>query len=333
MEHIYIHISRENRSDTYDFTFSESGTLDFAGKVTNPNLSDCEKLESSSYFSPAKYTYLPPDLNANIDIFYKDPSPFENVNLFAYITHIGAVLLAVEEKDGLLVAELLNQRRKTFFQFLSLTIHIVKPIAPLALFAWIHGRFFNDEEFLQMYASGSHLPQSDSVAGLLLAAAEKELKPNPESETPTQMFIRYFKSHPDCNFTIGIVGSHFHDWDDDIDKFDNNLKNSFEKDFIEGINAVQRKKMQFFSTLSISVQAEPYNSHDPNAIGVSIENVSAKFFGNGGKSKAGYLRATGAFILRKSFPKKFSYKATLARLRKDVDEYGGLSKIVLRIQC
>lgn len=333
MEHIYIHISRGNRSDTYDFTFSASGTLDFAGKVKKANISDCEKLESSPYFSPAQYTYLPPALKANIEIFYKDPSPFEDANLFAYITHIGPVLLAVEENDGLLVAELLNRRRKTFFPFLPLTIHIVKPIAPLALFAWIHGRFFNDEEFLQMYASGRHHPQSDSVAELLLAAAEKELKPNPESETPNQMFIRYFESHPNSNFTIGIVGSHFHGWSDDIDNFDLHLKNSIEKDFIEGMNAVQRKKSQFFSNLSVSVQAEPYNSHDPNAIGVSIENVSAKFFGNGGKSKTGYLRATGAFILRKSFPQKFSYKASLARLKKDADEYGGVSKIVLRIQC
>ncbi len=330
MENILIGIRDRSEERFYAFSQSATGTLDFAGKVENPDISEYQEMESSQYFSPTWYEYLPLELQADIRVLYKETVCMENANLYAYLTHIGAILLAVEANDGYLVAELLHRRAKVFSQFLPLTLYIVRPVAPLALFAWLHGTFNSSAGFENMYHSGIKYPKEDDPAQILLAAAYKALSPNPGKESSEEMFVRYFKTAAHGNFTIGCVGTNHHDWSPEEDLIENSLSKAIGKDILQGTSLVREKKAQFYSDLGVSVQAEPYNPYDSNAIGISIENVRGKLLGNGGKSKAGYIRATGAEILRKAFPKKYAYAAKIACLRHDAGN-SPVSGIVLRI--
>ena len=77
---------------------------------------------------------------------------------------------------------------------------------------------------------------------------------------------------------------------------------------------IRNAKHNFYESLKVSVQAEPYNHADKNSILVCIENVEAKLFGNPGLEKAGHIRALAAEIIREAKPKKMSYSAKLASL-------------------
>lgn len=332
MENILIQIQEKDVIHYYAFTQSATGTLDFLGKTENPEISGYQEIESSTYFSPNWYAYLPTSLQAEIHVLFKDSVNLNDANLFAYLTHIGAILLAVEQKDGLLVAELLHRRTQIFFQFLTLTLYIIKPIASLALFAWLYGRFSHSGGFQKMFQQGILSPTSDT-AEILFAAAREELSPEPGKETVDEMFVRYLKQLGHGEFTIGTVGTDFHAWNSQNTVLNEFLREAIGNDFLKGENLVRERKNKFYSELKVSVQAEPYNPYDPNAIGVAMESVSGKLFGNGGKSKAGYIRATGAAILRRAFPKKFAYSASLARLGSNISE-GNSNKegIVLRIR-
>lgn len=314
MENILIGIRGQNEEHFYAFSQSATGTLDFTGKVENPDLSEYLEMESSQYFSPTRYEYLPLELQADIRVLYKETVCMDDASFYAYLTHIGAILLAVEQNDGFLVAELLNRRAKIFSQFLPLTLYIVRPVAPLALFAWLHGRFSHSEGFEKMYHAGVKYPKDNDPAEILFAAAYKALSPVPGKKSSEEMFVRYFKTLGHGDFTIGTVGANHHAWDPDTDLLQNTLNDAIGKDILEGTSLARHKKAQFYASIKVSVQAEPYNPYDSNAIGISIESVRGRLFGNGGKIKAGYIRATGAEILRKAFPKKYSYAAKLARM-------------------
>ena len=313
MENIFIRIRNEKFTHYHAFSQSATGTLDYMGKTENPDIDGLQEIETSHYFSPSRYAYLPKALQSEIHVLFGENVNFADANLFGFLTHVGALLLAVEENDGLLVAELLHRRAKIFFAFLPLTLYIIKPIAPLALFAWVYGRFSQSEGFQKMFELGISSPTANADE-ILFAAASKTLAPNPEKETADEMFIRYLKTLEHGEFTIGIVGGNHHFWDSEIIDFDAYLEKAIENDLLNGTFLARKRKFQLLSELEVSLQAEPYNPYDPNAIGVSIESIRGKLSGSGGKSKAGYIRATGAAILRKAFPRKFAYEAKLARL-------------------
>ena len=85
-----------------------------------------------------------------------------------------------------------------------------------------------------------------------------------------------------------------------------------------------------FASLKAMVQAEPYNPHDHNAICVSIDDLESVLKGIPSKSKAGYLRATAAAILRKARPNLFSYGSELCRLGTNPEHFE--NSIVMRLR-
>ena len=87
---------------------------------------------------------------------------------------------------------------------------------------------------------------------------------------------------------------------------------------------IRNAKHGFYESLITSVQAEPYNSHDKNAILICIESPEAKISGNSGLEKAGHIRALAAKIIREAKPKKMNYNGKLASLAGD--------KIVVEIE-
>ena len=142
------------------------------------------------------------------------------------------------------------------------------------------------------------------------------------------MFIRYFREKESFDFTIGLVGATNHPWIAGIEKYESVVKAATAFRFFDDA-AVGAKSQEFFESLATKVQAEPYNPHDHNAISVSIDDLGAKLKGLVSKSKAGYLRATGAAILRKARPNTFAYDSKLWRLGADPSFFE--NSIVVRI--
>lgn len=77
---------------------------------------------------------------------------------------------------------------------------------------------------------------------------------------------------------------------------------------------IRKTKHDFYSSLEIAVQSEPYNPADENAVAVMTESIDAKIAGNPGLEKAGYIRATAAKIIRAAKPEKMSFDAKLLRI-------------------
>lgn len=330
-EMFYVKIETSRDITVYGFSRSATGILDFVdgASAKDEELSQMQCVDGSAYFTPSWYMFLPKDLQATINVYL--PSDVKNLDVgqYSFLLHVGALLLAVDERDGLLVAELLRRRVTVFSSFLPLVLHLIKPVAAEALFAYVYGGFRGDSNFSQIYKANVPIATGETdVSAILLEAAKDALKPNPEKESPEEMFIRYFREKESFDFTIGLVGATNHPWIAGIEKYESVVKAATAFRFFDDA-AVGAKSQEFFESLSTKVQAEPYNPHDHNAISVSIDDLGAKLKGLVSKSKAGYLRATGAAILRKARPNMFAYDSKLWRLGADPSFFE--NSIVVRI--
>ena len=330
-EMFYVKIETSRDITVYGFSRSATGILDFVdgASAKDEELSQMQCVDGSAYFTPSWYMFLPKDLQATINVYL--PSDVKNLDVgqYSFLLHVGALLLAVDERDGLLVAELLRRRVTVFSSFLPLVLHLIKPVAAEALFAYVYGGFRGDSNFAQIYKANVPIATGETdVSAILLEAAKDALKPNPEKESPEEMFIRYFREKESFDFTIGLVGATNHPWIAGIEKYESVVKAATAFRFFDDA-AVGAKSQEFFESLSTKVQAEPYNPHDHNAISVSIDDLGAKLKGLVSKSKAGYLRATGAAILRKARPNMFAYDSKLWRLGADPSFFE--NSIVVRI--
>jgi hypothetical protein len=330
-EMFYVKIETSRNITVYGFSRSATGILDYVdgASAKDEDLSQMQCVDGSAYFTPSWYMFLPKDLQATINVYL--PSDVKNLDVgqYSFLLHIGALLLAVDERDGLLVAELLRRRVTVFSSFLPLVLHLIKPVAAEALFAYVYGGFRGDSNFSQIYKANVPIATGETdVSAILLEAAKDALKPNPEKESPEEMFIRYFREKESFDFTIGLVGATNHPWIAGIEKYESVVKAATAFRFFDDA-AVGSKSQEFFESLATKVQAEPYNPHDHNAISVSIDDLGAKLKGFVSKSKAGYLRATGAAILRKARPNVFAYGSKLWRLGADPSFFE--NSIVVRI--
>lgn len=328
-EGFFVEVITQNQTSVFKFSMSKTGVLDYIGEVENFDDAKYQQIEASSYFSPSWYTYLPKTLQAEIKVCFAAGMEKLDASQYSFLMHIGALLLAVKERDSLLVAELLHRRPTVFSPYLPMVLYIIKPVAAEALFAWMFGRMYNDSNLLHFYSTGANISANETDTGIILYAAAKDaLKPEPHKESVEEMFIRYFQENRDVDFTIGIVGSQCHFWTNGFGKLESAISHHVAKDFVEGLATLREARQKFFDGLAVAMQAEPYNPHDSNAIGVSIEDMEAKISGCGGKTKAGYIRATGAALLRKARPEQFAYKAKLWRIGNSQDSKQG---VVLRV--
>jgi hypothetical protein len=332
-ETFYIGVMTAEAATFYAFSRSETGILDFNGTATPSasELSQMQSVEGSRYFTPSWYTYLPQELQAEILVYI--PANIDNMDAgqYSFLLHVGALLLAVQVRDGLLTAELLRRRSMVFANFTPLVLHIVKPIAAEALFARIYGGFTGEGEFKQVYQTNAAIATGETdVSAILFAAARDSLKPEPEKESPEEMFIRYFRECGNADLTIGIVGASCHPWIDGVEKFGVISDAAISFHFGDDPYAAGKKQQELFASLKAMVQAEPYNPHDHNAICVSIDDLESVLKGIPSKSKAGYIRATAAAILRKARPNLFSYGSKLWRLGANPEHFE--NSIVMRLK-
>ena len=331
-EIFYVKVETAKATSIYAFSRSETGILDFNGTATpsTSDLSQMQCVEGSRYFTPSWYTYLPEELQAEILVYI--PANIENMDAgqYSFLLYVGALLLAVQAKDGLLTAELLRRRSMVFANFTPLVLHIVKPIAAEALFARVYGGFTGEGNFKQIYQTNAAIATGETdVSAILFAAARDALKPEPEKESPEEMFIRYFRECCNTDFTIGIVGASSHPWINGVEKYRVISDAAISFHFGDNPYAAGKKQQEMFASLKAMIQAEPYNPHDHNAICVSIDDLEAVLKGISGRSKAGYLRATAAAILRKARPNQFSYGSELWRLGANPEHFE--NSIVMRI--
>lgn len=284
----------------FEFTKSRTGQLDFAGKVDaqNVNVDGFQKLSGSTYFSPSYYIFLEDELNATPEIFVAPGTDISDKDTFDFLLHIGALLGAVEAKDSLLAGELYLRRRASFEKFSKLTEFIIEPVAAEMLFALEFGGWNNLEE--------NEIP-------LLFNLAKRKINLDSSREDLAQAFTRYFKENQ-VSLTLPIVGNNHHPWTSESEILDSVPSNFSPADFLGQAEKFKKAKHDFYSSLKVSVQAEPYNPADKNAIAVMIEDIDSKLSGNGGLEKAGYIRATAAEILREAKEDKISYGGKLVRL-------------------
>lgn len=330
-EMFYVKVETPQNATVYAFSRSVTGILDYAGTApaAEYEFSHMQCVDGSAYFTPSWYMYLPKELQATIRVYLPNDVKNLDASQYSFLLHVGALLLAVQERDGLLVAELMRRRSTVFANFLPLVLHLIKPVAAEALFAYVYGGFRGDSNFAQIYKANVPISTGETdVSAILLEAAKDVLKPNPEKESPEEMFIRYFREAESFDFTVGLVGATNHPWIDGIEKFESVVKAATAFRFFDD-TALGAKSLEVFESLSTKVQAEPYNPHDHNAISVSIDDLGAKLKGMQSKSKAGYLRATGAAILRKARPNVFAYGSKLWRLGADPSFFE--NSIVVRI--
>lgn len=285
----------------FEFSKSRTGQLDYCGKVENPsrlNGENYQKFAASAYFTPSYYVFLQDELSCTPRIYVSPEIDVSDKDTFDFLLHVGALLCAVEAKDSLLAGELYLRRKKSFDKFARLTQFIIEPVSAEILFSLLFGRLYNIEE--------NEIP-------LVLDAAKKKLSYRCESETLEQAFIRYFMENKVC-LSLPVVGMNYHSWSLYSDFLDGIAENLRAEDLLGQAKKIRKAKHDFYSSLEIAVQAEPYNPADENAVAVMAEGIDAKIAGNPGLEKSGYIRATAAKIIRSAKPEEMSFKAELLRI-------------------
>ncbi len=284
----------------FEFTKSKTGQLDYAGKIEGgaPDVSGFQTIAGSTYFSPSFYTYISDEMNMIPCVYVADGVDVSDLETYDYLVHAGALLAAVDSKDSLLAGELYLRRRKTFEKFPQLTQFIMKDLCAEILFSLCYGRMQNIEP--------EDIP-------LVLNAAREKLDFDPSRESLDQAFMRWFKAES-RTFTLPLVGTSFYYWDPAPDVLARLCDNLSIDDLTGHAEKIRRAKHGLYASLRTTVQAEPYNPHDKNAVLVCIENIETKISGNMGLEKAGHIRALAAKVLREAKPKKLVYKSSLASI-------------------
>lgn len=282
----------------FEFTKSKTGQLDYAGKIEGgaPDVSGFQEIAGSTYFSPSFYTYISEDMNMIPRIYVADGVDVSDLETYDYLVHAGALLAAVDSKDSLLAGELYLRRRKTFEKFPQLTQFIMKDLCVEILFSLCFGRMQNIEP--------EDIP-------LVLNAAREKLEFDPSRESLDQAFMRWFKAES-RTFTLPLVGTSFYNWNSSPKVLARLCDNLSVDDLTGHAEKIRKAKHSLYASLRTTVQAEPYNPHDKNAVLVCIESIEAKISGNMGLEKAGHIRALAAKVLREAKPKKLVYKSSLA---------------------
>ncbi len=237
-------------------------------------------------------------MNNNSKVYVSPETDISDKDVFAFLTHVGPLLAAVEAEDSLLAGELYLRRRKTFEAFAPLTQYIMEPLSVEILFSLVYGRMQN--------VDAEEIP-------LIFNVAKKKLGYDSAKESLDQAFMRYFKENS-VTLTLETVGTSHHSWESYSEVLDKMADNLSTEDLLGAAEKIRKAKHNFFASLEVAIQAEPYNPVDKNAILVLIENLDSKITGNLGLEKAGYVRALAAKVIREAKSEKLSYNGKLVRL-------------------
>lgn len=320
----YIKIEKDNKSTLYEFGFPK-GELEFLGKSSiMPKLLEEEKfsVDVGSIFNKNWYTYI--EHNFDVEIFLYIPKFYHQQDILAsYLAHAGIMLSIIETKDSLLAAEFFSRKASILCCFPKATKKLLEPISVEGLFAWLYGRFCDDTLFSNVFYSipltkHQQIAAATDTACFFFNAAQNRLKDcflQNGKTSPKEMFIQYFQKHKETVFTIGIVGQRYENWaHNGLDYVDSLFTGKGAENFLAHKSRIEKMRKEFFGGTTAYLQAEPYNIHDTNALGLYLNDVKSYITGDEGMCLAGYLRKTGAEIIRFSKPKDFRLKASLVRI-------------------
>ncbi len=341
-----IVVAAKSKQSEYRWAFVRSitGQLDYKGKVEQNEDSPLFSgpvtfaLDASPFFSASWYTWLPDTIPSRFSIEVRGENNMPDSDMFAYLTHIGALLGAVESGDSLLAAEIFNRRDMVFMKFPPLTMTILEPIAVEGLFSWVWARFYSEEieALAHMMAGKNVTPQSEwGVVEAFYTAGKDRLYPSqlepedfdtkgnsisPCNETPEQMMIRYFKKHRQTKLTVGLVGTEFNSWSQNsLNYIIQRVTKEETRNLVINEPTSQNLRDKLFSDMAVSVQAEPYNVHDKNAVAIYLEDLAGRASGNYGTVRAGYLRRYGAALVRNAKPHRYNFNGKLSRIGNSID--------------
>ncbi len=294
----------------FEFTKSETtGQLDFKGKLADsiPDVAGWQKIASSTYFSPAYYTYLCDEINMTPYVYVAQGVDISDRDVYDFLIHVGSLLAAVDSKNSLLAGELYLRKQTVFDKFAPLTQYILKDLSVEILFSLCYGRMkqTTPEEILIIYNN-----------------VIDKIDYNPASSSFDQALMGYIRNN-EITLTLPLVGTGFYSWNPCPDCLEHLCDNLDVANLVSHIEKIRKAKHDFYSTLEVVSQAEPYNFHDANSILVSIEDTDAKIYGNPGLVSAGHIRATAAAMIRTAKPKKMAYKTELVMISGE--------KIIVRI--
>lgn len=312
MRDVIIFAKTDEREIFWKFTKSATGTIDYAGRFEEAAASGLDgthrKIEPSAYFTRSDYIFLRGALGAELQVAFSEDYSAPDKDEFAFYVHIAPVLLALEEGDTLLIAELLARRSPIFEKFASIVRYLLEPCITEIFFSELYTTFYGS-------------PDNYGKLGFLAELFEKKISFAPKSETISEAFIRYFKEKKTegerVTFSLPIVGVEYGRWDAKVRLLNKMLNTLRAEDLDRQLQAVRKAKHDFYASLSVSAQIEPYNEADKNAVTIFMDDVEAKLSTYGGKVKAGYVRRTGAEILRLSRPELLSFDAALLRISGD----------------
>ena len=143
----YVKVETTKAATVYAFTRSETGIMDYAGTATPSadELSQMQCVEGSAYFTPSWYTYLPKELQAEITVFIPAAIKDLDANQYSFLLHVGALLLAVQERDSLLTAEVHDDKDLLFAIIPNKGKYIFPVLVHLRIRTVYHSRVFLSE--------------------------------------------------------------------------------------------------------------------------------------------------------------------------------------------
>lgn len=288
----------------FEFSKSRTGQIDYLGKWEKneqPKVEGWQEISSSTYFTPAWYSYIQDGMNNNPKVYIAPGVDVSDKEIFSYLVHIGPLLSAIEAKDSFLAGELYLRRQYCFEKFSQLTAYILEPLCVEILFSLCFGKMKEADP--------------DTIP-LIFNNAKKKLHFNTAKETLQQAFIRYMKEN-EVVVTLPLVGTNFYSWDAEPEVLEKLTDNLGCDNILEKAEKIRKAKHDLYAGLETSVQAEPYNKYDNNSILVCIENIDSKISGNPGLEKAGHIRALAAKIIREAKQEKMNYSGKLVRVGYD----------------
>ncbi|NLM00687.1 MAG: hypothetical protein GX220_04460 [Treponema sp.] len=307
------------------FQKSSTGELiliDNTNLIEEINKTVCDfSIDISPFFSTSWYTYFDNKLFSKIFIEVHGSKNFENTSFFPYLIRISSLLVAINAKDSLLVYELLQRHQKTLMKFPKLTMQILKPFSVETLFTSIYGGFnYFSETDLQKVLNGNFnkTPHEWNIVECLFHASKDRLFAKTSikgTKNPKELMIEFFKNNTDVVLTMSLVGTNFESWvPQNLNYLSIKLQKAQKKDFLHGTHFTTKAREHIFSKTNSIVKAEPQNPFDTNAIAVFFHDIQAKAKGQYVFQKAGYLRRTGAEIIRRSRPNKLIFDSKLFRI-------------------
>lgn len=141
----------EGGENWFEFSKSKTGQLDYVGKWMckdcdmprgmKPDVDGYQVIASSTYFSPARFSYLSRGVAVNPKVYVAPGVDVSDKDTLSYLVHAGAMLCAVEDKDSMLCVELLLKRFNVFNKFSQMTQFILSPIAVEVLFTLVYAEW------------------------------------------------------------------------------------------------------------------------------------------------------------------------------------------------